>query len=214
MRILPLDLNKDYTDVINEACHTLRASGTVVYPTDTVYCLGANACDSVAVEKVFQIKQRSRSKPLPVLVRNLVWAKELAYIDKQQEKILAAIWPSAVTVVLPKRDYLSPLTVASGVTVALRVVAYPLVDQLLTKLGYPLTATAATISGQAGERDSNKVAEIFTASVRSPNLLIDAGILPPSEPATVLDLTGAEPKIIKVGMANPGKLMELLRKVV
>src|SRR3990167_2741895 len=225
MKVLPVDLNKDYEAVIAEACRTLRAGGTVIYPTDTVYGLGANACDSMAVEKVFQIKQRPRSKPLPVLVRNLEWAKQLAYINKKQEKILQAIWPvypvrgnrsngGPVTVILPKREHVSPLVVANGVTIGLRVADFPLVDRLLGKFGYPLTATSTNLVGQAQARDSNKILATFAELSKKPNLFIYAGILPVTEPSTVLDLTGEEPKILRVGPANPGKLLKLLQEVV
>src|SRR3989344_4867545 len=176
MRVLPVDLNRDYEAVISEACQILRAGGTVIYPTDTVYGLGANACDSVAVEKVFQIKQRPRSKPLPILVRNLV--------------------------------------VANGVTIGLRVADFPLIDRLLGKFGYPLTATSTNLVGQAQARDSNKILATFAELSKKPNLFIDAGILPVTEPSTVLDLTGEEPKILRVCPANPGKLLKLLQEVV
>ena len=236
MRILPVDLNKDFNEAILESCRVLRASGTMIYPTDTAYSLGANACDSVAVEKVFQIKNRHHSKPLPVLVRNLAWAKELAYITPRQEKYLASIWPQAtaeslrgkpgpVTVILPRREYLSALTTANGMTVGLRVASYPFLDKLLAKLGYPLTATSAKLFGEEESNDINKVvtaletsnrpfgssARLTTSQTqgRQPNLVIDAGILPKSLPATILDLTSEEPKILRVGPTSP----ELLRKL-
>lgn len=209
MRILPVDLNKDFNEAILEACRVLRASGTIVYPTDTVYGLGANACDSVAVEKVFQIKNRHHSKPLPVLVRNLEWAKGLAYITSRQEKYLASIWPGLVTVILPRREHLSSLTTANGMTVGLRVANSPFLDKLLAKLGYPLTATSAKLLGEEASNDINKVVAELETSNRQPNLVIDAGILPKALPSTVLDLTSDEPKILRVGPTSP----ELLRKL-
>ena len=203
----------------------MRASGTMIYPTDTAYSLGANACDSVAVEKIFQIKNRHHSKPLPVLVRNLDWAKALAYITPRQEKYLASIWPGPVTVILPRREHLSALTTANGMTVGLRVASYPFLDKLLAKLGYPLTATSAKLFGEEESNDINKVvtaletsnrpfgssARLTTSQTqgRQPNLVIDAGILPKSLPATILDLTSEEPKILRVGPTSP----ELLRKL-
>ena len=226
MRILSVDLNKDYAETILDACRVLRASGTIVYPTDTVYGLGANACDSIAVEKIFQIKNRHHSKPLPVLVRNLAWAKELAYITPRQEKYLANIWPGQVTVILPRREHLSVLTTANGMTVGLRVANSPFLDKLLAKLGYPLTATSANLSGEEASNDISKVvAELETSNRpfgssailttsqtqgRQPNLVIDAGILPKSLPSTVLDLTSDEPKILRVGPTSPELLRRLL----
>ena len=239
MRILPVDLNKDFNEAILESCRVLRASGTMIYPTDTAYSLGANACDSVAVEKVFQIKNRHHSKPLPVLVRNLAWAKELAYITPRQEKYLTSNWPGQVTVILPRREHLSALTTANGMTVGLRVANSPFLDKLLAKLGYPLTATSANLSGlhsargfgplrpgsseaskaseEAGNDINKVVAELETsnrpfgqAQGRQPNLVIDAGILSKSPPSTVLDLTSEEPKILRVGPTSPELLRRLL----
>ena len=221
MRILPVDLNKDFNEAILESCRVLRASGTMIYPTDTAYSLGANACDSVAVEKVFQIKNRHHSKPLPVLVRNLAWAKELAYITPRQEKYLASIWPQAtaeslrgkpgpVTVILPRREYLSALTTANGMTVGLRVANSPFLDKLLAKLGYPLTATSANLSGEEASNDIDKVVAELETGERQPNLVIDAGVLSKSLPSTVLDLTSDEPKILRVGPTSPELLRRLL----
>ena len=221
MRILPVDLNKDFNEAVLEACRVLRASGTMIYPTDTAYSLGANACDSVAVEKVFQIKNRHHSKPLPVLVRNLAWAKELAYITPRQEKYLASIWPQAtaeslrgkpgpVTVILPRREYLSALTTANGMTVGLRVANSPFLDKLLAKLGYPLTATSANLSGEEASNDIDKVVAELETGERQPNLVIDAGVLSKSLPSTVLDLTSDEPKILRVGPTSPELLRRLL----
>ena len=221
MRILSVDLNKDFNEAVLEACRVLRASGTMIYPTDTAYSLGANACDSVAVEKVFQIKNRHHSKPLPVLVRNLAWAKELAYITPRQEKYLASIWPQAtaeslrgkpgpVTVILPRREYLSALTTANGMTVGLRVANSPFLDKLLAKLGYPLTATSANLSGEEASNDIDKVVAELETGERQPNLVIDAGVLSKSLPSTVLDLTSDEPKILRVGPTSPELLRRLL----
>lgn len=91
MKILSVDLNKDYTDALIEAVNVLRFGGVVVYPTDTVYGLGANACDCYAVELVFKIKNRPLSKPLPIIARNMKWVRELAFMPPKLEKSLAEI---------------------------------------------------------------------------------------------------------------------------
>ena len=78
MKILQVDLNKDYSEVIKEAVAVLGAGGGIIYPTDTIYGIGANALDEKAVKKVFELKRRPLSKPLPMIIRNIKWAKELA----------------------------------------------------------------------------------------------------------------------------------------
>ena len=93
MEIIRVDLNKDYSTAIAEAVAVLSSGGTVVYPTDTLYGLGANALDEKAAEKIFKIKNRSFSKPLPIIIKNMIWAKELAYIEQGMEVILSKVWP-------------------------------------------------------------------------------------------------------------------------
>lgn len=210
MKIIKIDLNKDYNEAIEEACRILKLGGTVVYPTDTVYGLGANACDDLAVNRVFKIKKRSRQKPLPVIVKNLSWVKELAYISASHQKILTTIWPGPVTIVLPKKDNLSLLVTAGAFSVGLRIPDFPFVDKLLGCLGYPLTATSANVSGEEPTNDANKIIERFKKAACAPTLVLDAGILPKSTPSTVLDLTGSQPRILRVGPSRPDQMLRLL----
>ena len=213
MKIIQVDLSKDYDEVIEVACRVLRLGGTVVYPTDTVYGLGANACDNLAVDQVFKIKNRPYHKPLPVIVKNLEWVEGVAHVDSRNKKIVESIWPGTVTVILPKRDPLSSLVTAGGLTVGIRIPDFAFLDQLLAKFGYPLTATSANVSGEEATNNVNKIIERFENSKYRPNLIIDAGILPKSKPSTVLDLASDEPKILRVGPSRPDQLRKLLESV-
>ncbi len=210
MQIVKVDLNKNYDGVIAEACRILRLGGAVIYPTDTVYGLGANACDSLAVDQIFKIKKRSYSKPLPIIARNMQWVEALACLDRQTKKALESIWPGAVTAVLPNREHLSSLVTAGGSSVGIRIPDFLFTDRLLGKFGYPLTATSANISGEESSNDINKIIERFRGLSYRPNLIIDAGILPKSKPSTVIDLTSRLPKILRVGPSKPEQLLKLL----
>lgn len=77
MKILFVDLNKDYTPALLETIRVLQTGRVVVYPTDTVYCLGANACDEHAAELVFKIKNGPLIRPLPIIARNMKWVYEV-----------------------------------------------------------------------------------------------------------------------------------------
>lgn len=225
MEIIRVDLNKDYAEVVKRAVSVLSSGGTVVYPTDTLYGLGANALDERAVEKVFKIKKRDLSKPLPIIVRNMLWAKELAYIEHGTETILSKVWPlvsvltnsagdsfvaGKVTVVLPKKDIV-PMIVSAGTrSIGMRITDYVFIDKLLGKFGYPLTSTSANISGQEPSNDIEKIIAMFKGQKFQPDLVIDAGVLPKSEPSTILDLTTSTPKILRVGPSKPEQLLKLL----
>jgi len=223
VRIIQADLNKDYSDVIREAVNILNYGGTVVYPTDTLYGLGANALNEIAVRKIFRIKNRSFSKPLPIIVRDYSWVKELAEIKPKNEQLIRKIWPlgegsgakpgisvGKVTVVLFKKEIIPGALTAEFNSVGIRVPDYLFTDRLLTKFGYPLTSTSANISGQEPTNDINKIIEVFSKSTEKPDLIIDAGILPKSEPSMIIDLTGDKPKILRISSTKPEKLLELL----
>lgn len=211
MRIVRVDLNKDYSDAIAEAVAVLESGGVIICPTDTVYGIGCNALDEKAVRRIFEIKNRPLSKPLPIIVRNIKWAKELAYISKRQEKLLQKVWPGRVTVVLAKREATPDIFTSGHRTISIRVPGHLLTDQLLKIFGYPIALTSANIFGEEPTQDINEIIEIFSGRLtRQPDLVLDAGILSKSEPSTILDLTADKPKILRVGPSNPKEFLELI----
>lgn len=210
MKIIRIDLNGDFNEAIQEAIAILKMGGTIVYPTDTLYGLGANALDIYAVEKIFKIKQRPKTKPLPIAVRNINWAKELAYIYQKEEKILNSVWPGPVSVILPKKNIVPNVLTASKASVAMRIPESSFVDKLLGKFGYPITSTSANISDELPSSKISEIIERFKNSEYKPDLVIDLGDLKPSEPSTIIDLVSGSPKILRVGMTKPEKLLKLL----
>lgn len=212
MKILQIDLNKDYSEAIKEAVLVLQGGGVIIYPTDTLYGIGGNALDESVIRRVYGIKERLLSKPLPMIVRNLKWAKALGYVKKRDEEILKKIWPGKVTAVLNKREVVPELLTASNKTVGMRVADYPLVDNLLKHFGYPIISTSANISGEDGTGNIHSIIDTFSERLSSqPDLVLDVGILPKSKPSAILDLTGDKPKISRVGPSRPEELMKLLR---
>lgn len=197
METLKLDLAQDWMPVIDRAVEALRHGGTIVFPTDTLYGLGCNALDPIAVAKVFDIKHRSYMKALPMLVRDISWARELAYITPGQERILTAFWPGKVTFVLPRRDMVPSIMCGGGQTIGLRAPDHPFVQELLRHMGYPLAGTSADLAE-------------LPVSVPQPTLIIDAGPLPDSEPSTIVDLSGRQPRILRQGAVRADKILSVL----
>ena len=107
MEIIRVDFQYPDPEVINQAITVVRRGGVIVYPTDTVYGLGVNALRPDSIERLFKIKKRPASKPVPVMIRDITMAKKLAYLNSRKEKILNAVWPGAVTVVIEKKPILS-----------------------------------------------------------------------------------------------------------
>ncbi|OGN01514.1 MAG: threonylcarbamoyl-AMP synthase [Candidatus Yanofskybacteria bacterium RIFCSPHIGHO2_02_FULL_41_29] len=213
MKVLKIDLNKDYSDALKEATAVLESGGIIICPTDTLYGIGCNALNESAVRKIFSIKERPYAKPLPIIVRNIKWAKELAFVSKKNEGILGKIWPGRVTAVLPKKEIVPDILTSGQKTVGIRIPNHPLVDRLLKIFGYPIALTSANISGEEPTQDINKIIEIFSEQpmIKRPDLALDIGILPRSEPSAILDLTGDKPKISRIGPSKPEEFLKLLR---
>ncbi len=209
MRIVQVDLNKDFDSVIEEAIELMKQGGVIVYPTDTVYGIGCNALDEFAVRRVFDIKERS-SKPMPILARDMVWVEELVYMNDQHRKMAAKFWPGKYTLVLPKKEII-PHSVTTGLpSVGIRIADHQFTDRLLAKFGYPIIATSANISGGEATGDISKIIEEFSGRRWRPDLIIDAGVLPKSNPSVIIDCSSEKPKVLRVGPSKPEDLLKLL----
>lgn len=210
MKVIQVDLNRDYSDAIREAVDVLNNGGVVVYPTDTLYGLGANALNAEAVEKVFAIKGRELSKPMPIIAKNLVWAEELAHISPRNQAILKKAWPGKFTAVLPKKNIVPDVVNSGTSSIGIRIPDFVFTDKLLGKFGYPLTATSANVSGHEPTNSIDKIVEIFSKRAVRPDLVLDAGVLPKSDPSIIVDLTTRKPKVLRISPTSPDTLLKLL----
>ncbi|MDD5011847.1 MAG: L-threonylcarbamoyladenylate synthase, partial [Phycisphaerae bacterium] len=163
-----------------------------IFPTDTVYGFLADATNKKAVEKIYKIKKRPKSKPLAVFVKDLKMAKEMAEIDVRQEKILKAKWPGKFTFIFQRKfPEVGPPEKLYGLdkkTIALRIPKYKFLNDLLNKINKPLAQTSVNISGQPL---LTKISDIIKIIGRSdlPIIIVDAGDLKNDKPSTIIDLT-------------------------
>lgn len=211
MRILSLDTNSSDSvhECLIEATAVLRGGGTVVYPTDTVYGLGANALDTRAVEWVFRIKDRSAQKPLPVAVRDVEMAREISILSSIGEAFLRRVWPGAVTAVVHKRANLPDLVTGGSSTVGVRQPKSDFLARLFEKIIFPITSTSANPSGEEAACAIGEVCNHFKSLRYLPDLIIDAGDLAPSQPSTIIDITGQEPRILRAGPVSSEELFQI-----
>lgn len=210
MQVIKISLQNPEREKLGQAVDVIRRGGAVVYPTDTVYGLGVDALRPYALERLFKIKKRPATKPVPILVRDIEMARKLTFIDKKIERILEAIWPGAVTVVLEKRGIVPAILTANQRTIGLRIPDCQVTQVLMEQLDCPLTATSANFSGQPPLLCAEEIIKIFQKSYPQPDLILDAGCLSPSPPSTVLDLTGPQPKILRVGPVSKKDLLKIL----
>jgi L-threonylcarbamoyladenylate synthase len=182
----------------------------LVFPTDTVYGLLGNALDESVVERIYKIKKRDFSKPIPVFVSSLEHAKKIAYISKKQEKFLSKVWPGKVTVVLKKKQSaFRNNKFFQGETIGLRVPDFPLLNKILKSVNFPITGTSANLSGRPASVDFREVFSQLKNAEETADIFVDAGTLPESLPSTVVDLTDSELKILREGAVGKEELIKI-----
>ena len=215
MEIIKFNLKGDWSDldsrIIEQAVRTIKRGGSIVFPTDTVYGLGVNALKPYSIERLFKIKKRPEGKPVPIIVKNIEMAKQLAYVDRKIEKVLTEVWPGQVTVVLEKRSIVPDVLTAGLKTVGLRIPNNYFTQYLMENLDEPITATSANFSNQPSLSSAMEISKIFDKAYPVPDLILDAGELPPSPPSTVLDLTSSQPRITRMGPISKKDLMEVIK---
>jgi len=193
MTIIKID-SQNLNTTVEDAVHALEEGKVIVCPTDTVYGLLADATNEKAVERVFELKRRERTKPFSVFVKDVEVARELAHVGQDQEMFLEEAWPGRVTAVLQSRQVLPKVFEQEG-KIGLRVPDYPLLNEILNVFNKPLTGTSANISGMASCTDSADVKRQFQA--KQPDVMIDAGVLPLAKPSQVVDISEKEKKILR-----------------
>lgn len=206
-RVLTVDAVRPDPAAIAEGARVLRAGGLVVFPTETVYGLGAHALDAHAVASVFRAKERPSTDPLIVHVASLASAEQVAREVPAIARTLAArFWPGALTLILPRRPEV-PAAVTAGLdTVGLRVPAHPVALALLAAAALPVAAPSANRFSRPSPTRAAHVLEDLGGRV---DLVLDAGPAEIGVESTVLDLTVHPPLVRRPG----GVTLEALREV-
>ena len=214
MEQVRLDLNhkSQIKKIAETAAVVLEKGGVVVYPTDTLYGLGANALDEDAVLKVYKIKKRDKNKPLPIIAKDIKMVRRIACVDSKVEKILNKIWPGPITIVLRKKDILPYILTGNGETIAIRIPDNEFISALTNKIDFPIVATSANISGEKNLLDPDKIISEFKSSKLKPDLFIDAEEVKNSKPSTIVDLTTGIPKILRVGIVGRDEMKEFFEE--
>ncbi|MGH7886561.1 MAG: L-threonylcarbamoyladenylate synthase [Candidatus Binatia bacterium] len=182
---------------LSDAVAALRRGDVIVFPTETLYGLGADALDTFAVEKVFQLKGRDPTNPFPVLVSDRSMLNALvATMAPRAEKLIERFWPGPLTLVLPAReDIPRPLVNCTG-GVGVRISSQPIAQEIVKRLGRPLTATSANPSGQPGAHTVAQARAYFSGKI---DIFVDGGELTSRTGSTVVSVAGNKIKIIRAG---------------
>ena len=187
----------NFKKTVARATDSIKKGGVIVCPTDTVYGLLCDATNKKAVEKIFEIKKRDRSKKFPIFVKDIGQAKEIAFLNEKQERILRESWPGRITFVLKGKEGKLSFLFSVDNTIALRIPKHNLVNKILEKTGKPLAQTSANISGEPAPTKIREVINHFKDEENQPDLIINAGNLPENKPSTIIDLTEDKIKTLR-----------------
>jgi L-threonylcarbamoyladenylate synthase len=185
-------------DAIGRAGELIRAGRLVAFPTETVYGLGGDATSDAAVAAIFAAKGRPRFNPLIVHVAGRAEAQADADFDHRAAALADAFWPGPLTLVLPRRPHSRwSLLVSAGLdTVAVRAPAHPVAQALLAAAGRPIAAPSANPSGQVSPTTAAHVRDGLDGKVA---MVLDGGACPIGIESTVVDLSGAQPRLLRPG---------------
>ena len=191
MKILKTSLEDFDEKIINEAIDVLADGGVVLYPTDTVYGLGANIFDNAAVKKVFSIKKRSLLKPLSILVSDVNAIDLIAKVSLGQKNSMSQYLPGPYTFILNKKPIVPRVVTSGSSFVGVRVPDNEIACRLASI--FPITTTSANISDDDVLSNPQEILDQLNCDV---DLVIDVGDLKSKKASSIIDLTSFKPKIV------------------
>ena len=190
--------------LIKQAAHIIQSGGVVALPTDSCYALVCQLDDKSAVERLRRIRGIDEKHHLTLLCRDLSELGVYARVDNRQFRLLKAATPGAYTFILEAtKEVPRRLSHPSRKTIGLRVPEHRIVQCLLEELGQPLLGTTLTMPGDEDSlTDADTIRERLEKLV---DLIVDGGVCAHG-PTTVIDLTGDEPEVVRVGRGDPAAL--------
>lgn len=198
--ILKADKNISEETVLSRAAEILKAGGIIAYPTETFYGLGADATNEKAIRKIYTIKGRNFSSPISIIIDKAESLCPLVCeIPAVAQKLMQAFWPGALTIVFKASDKILPVLTAGTGKIGLRVSSHPGAGMLAHKLGVPLTATSANLSGAA---ECSTAEEVVLQIGDKINAIVDLGKTAGGLGSTIIDVTFNPPKILREGVID------------
>jgi tRNA threonylcarbamoyl adenosine modification protein (Sua5/YciO/YrdC/YwlC family) len=195
------------SDAIAAAARAVQSGSVIVLPTDTLYGIGVDAFNSTAVGELLAAKGRGRDMPVPVLVGSWSTIDGLvSYVSPAARDLIEAFWPGGLTLIVEHAPSLAwDLGDARG-TVGIRMPLHPVALELLAATG-PMAVSSANRTGMSPATTAQEAQEQLGESV---SLYLDSGPVPIGQASTIVDLTGALPRVLRTGAVS----LEAIREVV
>ncbi|MBU5688731.1 MAG: threonylcarbamoyl-AMP synthase [Candidatus Aenigmarchaeota archaeon] len=194
--------------LLNKAIRTLRSGGVIIYPTETVYGLGADATNHSAINKIFEIKRRDKFKPLLIAFSSIEMAKKYVWWNKYADILAKKYLPGPLSLVLSiKDDSIDENVYQGGIKVGIRIPKNDFALKLISNFNKPITSTSANISG---EKPPVKIDDISDEIKNKVDLIIDKGECEVKMPSTIVDVSSYPPRLIREGVIKFDEIKETI----
>ena len=190
---------------VSNAIKALKTGNLIVYPTDTLYALGADIFNDDAVKRVFKVKKRPYPNPLSVAVANFDAITKIAYTNDVVKKVVERFLPGPLTIILQKKDSVSHVITSDLDEIAVRIPKNDIALDLLSAFG-PLTVTSANIHGKKTPYVIKEIMMQFNTNI---SVYLDDGRLA-GEPSTIVDLTSEKPTIVRKGALTKEEISDAI----
>jgi L-threonylcarbamoyladenylate synthase len=193
---------------IEEAVETLRAGDLVVFPTETVYGLGANASNPAAVRKIFEVKGRPADHPVIVHLDDPRYLHRwVANVPPPAERLAAVFWPGPLTLILPKADNVNDIVTGGQDSIGIRIPSHSIAQQLLTAFGGGIAAPSANRYGRLSPTKPEHVRDEFGDAVR---VILDGGDSPIGLESTIVSCINDEVRLLRPGFITRSQIQAVV----
>ena len=207
-KIVEIDPVNPESDIIAKAGKIIQNNGVVIFPAQCLYGVAANALNTKAIEKVFQLKQRPLNNPILILIPNKNMLPDLVTtISKSAQKLMDAFWPGNLTLVFEAKNNIPQLLTANTGKIGIRIPAHPVAKALVEYIGIPITGTSANLSGRNG---CSQIDQLAPSIIDPADLILDAGILKGGTGSTIVDITASNINVIREGVVSTRRINEIL----
>ena len=211
MTVYKCDSSKGLDDATMNACkaaaEAVTAGGLIVYPTDTVYGIGASISNQQAVKALFAAKRRPYDMALSVAVADKEMISKIAVLNETAEKLIDAFLPGPLTIIIRKRSDVSDLVTANSDKIGFRIPDHPVAREIC-RLAGPVVATSANTHSKPDAVNIDMAVEAFGDKI---SVYVDDGPSPGGKPSTIVWIKDDQYEIIRQGEITAEMIEEVLK---
>lgn len=210
-RVIRVDPLHPQSELLANAADLIHRGGVIAFPTETYYGLGVDALNRQAIERIYTIKGRDRTKPILILIE--ARARINAFVKPfppMVERLIETFWPGPLTIIFQASDRI-PIELTAGTgKIGIRVPSHPVAKALLSVAGVPLTGTSAN---RADGPPPQTAEEVRNSIGRQLDLILDGGPTTGEKPSTVLDCTASPFQVVREGIISKEALETVVGKI-